>query len=89
MDGLLLRPGDLLPFLLDLLQLGAECPPPPLSFLEAHDLGLIRVESALTLPFQPLLPLAELVLLRGQRGEIVLFGLGPGLMQARDHLWVL
>jgi hypothetical protein len=35
----------------------------------------------LTLPLQPLLPLAELVLLRGQRGKIVLFGLGPGLMQ--------
>jgi hypothetical protein len=30
MDSLLLRPGNLLPFLLDLLQLGAECPPPTL-----------------------------------------------------------
>jgi len=33
MDGLLLGPGNLLPFLLDLLQLGAECPLPTLSFL--------------------------------------------------------
>jgi hypothetical protein len=30
MDGLLLRPGNLLPFLLDLLQLDVECPPPTL-----------------------------------------------------------
>jgi hypothetical protein len=43
----------------------------------------------LTLSLQPLLPLAELVLLRGQRGKIVLFGLGPGLMQAWDHFRVL
>jgi hypothetical protein len=44
MDGLLLGPGHLLPFLLDLRQLGAECPPPTLSCLQAHDFGLIRVE---------------------------------------------
>jgi hypothetical protein len=43
----------------------------------------------LTLPLQPLLPLTELVLLRGERGEIVFFGLGPGLMQAWDHLRML
>jgi hypothetical protein len=43
----------------------------------------------LALPLQSLLPLAEMVLLRGQRGEIVLFSLGPGLMQAWDHLRVL
>jgi hypothetical protein len=30
MDSLLLCPGNLLPLLLDLLQLGAECPPPTL-----------------------------------------------------------
>jgi len=30
MDGLLLGPGHLLPFLLDLCHLGAECPPPTL-----------------------------------------------------------
>jgi hypothetical protein len=44
MDGLLQCPGKLLPFLLDLLQLSAEGRPPTLSFLQAHDLGLIRVE---------------------------------------------
>jgi len=43
----------------------------------------------LTLPLQPLLPLAEMVLLCGERGEIVFLSLGPGLMQARDHLRVL
>jgi hypothetical protein len=30
MDGLLLRPGNLLPFLLDLLHRGTECPSPTL-----------------------------------------------------------
>jgi hypothetical protein len=30
MDGLLLRPGNLLPFLLNLRHLGAECPSPTL-----------------------------------------------------------
>jgi hypothetical protein len=43
----------------------------------------------LTLPFQPLLPLAELILLRGERGEMVFLGRGPGLVQARDHIRVL
>jgi hypothetical protein len=44
MDGLLLGPGNLLPLLLDLRHLGTEGPSPTLSFLQADDLGLIRVE---------------------------------------------
>jgi hypothetical protein len=44
MDGLLLHPGHLLPFLLDLRHLGAEGPSPTLSFLQANDLSLICVE---------------------------------------------
>jgi len=56
-----------------------------LEFTKSDGFRLIRVEQALALAFEPLPPLQELRLLRGQCGQIVLLGLRPALMQGGDQ----
>ena len=89
MHRLLLRTAQLLLFLLDLLPLGRDFSPPTLQFLEVDHVGLIRIEQALALSLEPLLPLVKVLLLGGKGGEILLFGVGPGLMEVGYQLWLL
>jgi hypothetical protein len=41
------------------------------------------------LSLEPLLPLVEVLLLGGNGGEILLFGVGPRVMEVGYHLWLL
>jgi len=41
------------------------------------------------LALEPLLPLVEVLLLGGNSGEILLFGVSPRVMQVGYHLWLL
>jgi hypothetical protein len=66
MHRLLVRPCARLAILGDRLQCGRHFPPATLSCVQADDLGLIGIESALTLPLETLSPLEQLRLLRGE-----------------------
>ena len=89
MNTLLPRVRQLLTFLLDLLQRGRELLTPRPELTQGNDLSLIGIEQALVLPFEPLLLLQQLLLLRFQPGEVLLLGCRPGLMHVRDHAWRL
>jgi hypothetical protein len=75
-------------FLLDLLQRGREFLPPRLEFTQGNNLGLIGIQHALVLPFEPLPSLQPLGVLRLTPGEVLLCGFRPRLMQVRNHLWI-
>jgi hypothetical protein len=68
------------------LQLGREFLTPRLQLTQVEHLGLIGIEQALVLTLDPLLALEQLRLLCLKRGEVLLFGFSPSLMQLRDHV---
>jgi hypothetical protein len=76
---------ELLEFLRDLVQCGRHFLPATLSFVQADNLGLIGIKETLTLPLEPLAPLEQLPLLCGERGEMLLFGLRPCLVQGGNQ----
>jgi hypothetical protein len=84
-DSLLPSVGSLPDVLRNLLQLGGEFLTPRLELTQVNDLGLIGIEHALVLTLDPLPPLEQLHVLRLKRGEVLLFGCGPALMQLWDH----
>ena len=56
-----------------------------LEFTERDDFCLIGIQQAFTLPLDAALALQELFLLGGERGQIVLFGLCPALVELRQE----
>jgi hypothetical protein len=80
-EGLLLRVRELLEFPVHLLQVRGEFLPTELEFTERDDFRLVGIEEALSLPFEALASLSQLCLLGGERGQIVLFALRPGVME--------
>jgi hypothetical protein len=87
MHRLLVRPCELLEFLGDLWPCGRHVPLATLSFVQADDLGLRGIESALTLPLETLSPLEQWRLLRGEGGAIRLCGLRPRLVEVGNQRW--
>jgi hypothetical protein len=77
--------SERLPCLRDLFSCGRECPPSTVQRIEAEDLSLIGIASALAWPLQALLALKPLGLLSRQGGAMVWFGVGPGLRPRRHH----
>jgi hypothetical protein len=87
-DALLPRLRSLPTFLLDLLPRGREFLPPRVECTQGNNLGLIGIQQALVLPFEPLPSLQQLRVLRLKPGEVLLFGFRPRLMQVRNHMWI-
>jgi hypothetical protein len=85
MDALMPRVRSLPSFLLKLLQVPREFLAPRLQLTEVHNLGLVGIQQALVLPLAPLASLGQLRLLRLKRGEVLPFGVRPGLRPLRDH----
>jgi hypothetical protein len=82
---LLLGVSQLLEFAVAGLQFGGKFPPPELEFTKSYGLDLICVPQAFAWPLHPTLALQELFLLSGERGQIVLCGLGPALVEVRQE----
>jgi hypothetical protein len=86
-DALLPRWRSLPTFLLDLLQRGRALLPPRLEFTPGHHRGLIGIQQALVLPFEPLPSRQPWRVLRLKPGVVLLCGFRPRLMPVRNHMW--
>ena len=60
-----------------------------LQFTQRYDFCLIRIQQAFALPLYATLALQELFVLGGERGQIVVFGLCPALVEVRQERWSL
>ena len=89
MEGLLLRVGKLLEFAIQVLEFGGQFLAAELQFTKRDGFCLIRIQQAFTLPLDAALALQELFVLGGERGQIVLFGLCPALVELRQSVGVV
>ena len=89
MQLLLLRPYQTLPLLINLEPLAHHRLPPTLLLLQADDVMLIRIPSALALTLEPLLASLQALLLRLEARGLPVVGLHPALMQTREAIKML
>jgi hypothetical protein len=78
--GLLVGLSQLLQFAVEVMEFGGEFLSAELQFTQSYDLCLIGLQQAVALPLHAAFALPELFLLGGERGQIVLFALGPALV---------
>ena len=83
----LVRLCERLEFLGDLWPCGRHVPPATLSCVQAAALALRGIESARALPLEPLSPLEQLRLLRGEGGDRLRFDLRPRLVEVGKPRW--
>jgi len=85
MGGLLLCLCQLLQLKVEALDLGSQFLATHLEFTESDCFCLIGIEQSLALAFDTLATLQHLCLLGRERGQVLLLGLRPTLMQGGDH----